>query len=638
MSLGKKTLYEFGDFLLDPAQHQLLRHGQSVPLTPKAFDLLLVLVQSGGRLLTKDDLMKKVWPDSFVEEANLTVSISSVRKALGDSLNGMNMIETVPKVGYRFVAPVKELSDEAEDRHLGGVSGGIIGREDATPAARLPAHGALPRIALILVVLALASGIFLHFSGRAPKLQTLKAAPPHRLAILPFRNLQKSSDDDFLGYSLADAVITKLGYFRSLRVRPSYAVAKYRGPDVDIAQVARDLNVDTVLTGNFIRDGQNLRITCQLVDIGSQSILWNGTINLKYRNLLTVHDDLAQEVIKGLELHLSPTEEVRLKPDANVDARAYEYYLRGVDLYSKSEFAMATGMFEKSVELDPNYALAWAYLGRSHNAKASFQFGGRDDYARAQSAFDKALSLQPQQIEARIYIANFFTDTGRVEQAVPLLREALKTNPDHAEAHWELGYAYRFAGMLDESVAECEVARKIDPGVKIHSSALNAYLYLGQYDKFLAALPQSDNLAFVQFYRGFGEYYSDHRDEATRHFDRAYELDRELMQAQVGKALSYSIAKQNARGLEILGTAEQKIRGRGVGDSEAIYKIAQAYDVLGDSASALRMLRLSVENGFFAYPYFTRDPLLDSLRHSPEFDAVMQEARTRHEAFQKAFF
>jgi len=636
MSLGKQTLFEFGDFRLDPEQHLLLRQGQPVPLTPKAFDLLVVLVESDGRLLTKDDLMKRVWSDSFVEEANLTVNISSLRKTLGDSLNGVTLIETVPKVGYRFVAPVKRYAVDGEVKKVDAAE--PVSNHGQKAGASHPATAMLLRVAGILLVLAIAGVVVFRLAGHPTRTQTLSAAAPHRLAILPFQNLRQDPNDDFLGYSLADAVITKLGYFKSLRVRPSYSVAKYRGPGTDIAQVAKDLNVDTVLTGSFIRDGQNLRITCQLVDVGSQSLLWNGTINLKYANLLAVHDDLAQEVIKGLELHLSPSEAERLKPDKPVDAQAYEYYLRGVDLYSKSDFALAASMFEKSVELDPSYALAWAYLGRSHNASASFQFGGREDYAKAQNAFDKSVSLQPEQIEARIYIANFFTDTGRVEQAVPLLREALKTNPDHAEAHWELGYAYRFAGMLNESAAECELARRLDPGVKIHSSALNTYLYLGQYDKFIAALPQSYDAAFILFYRGFAEYYSNQREAAAKDFDRAYELDGSLMQAQVGKALRYSIAEQPAKGLEILQAAEDKIRARGVGDSEAIYKIAQAYAVLGDTASALRMLRLSIEDGFFAFPYFVRDPLLDSLRHEPEFAKVMQEARTRHEAFRKTFF
>ena len=260
--------------------------------------------------------------------------------------------------------------------------------------------------------------------------------------------------------------------------------------------------MDTILTGNYIRDGDDLRITSQLVDVKSRSILWRGAFDLAYDKLLTVQDTVVQEIIKGLRLSLTPSEVEQLKPGKRIDPRAYEYYLRGMDLYANNEFSLAIKLLQKAIEMEPDYAPAWAGLGRSHSANASFEFGGRDAYREAQAAYEKALSLQPRQIEAEVYMANLFTDTGRVERAVPLLRRALETNPSHAEVHWELGYAYRFAGMLKESEAECERARQLDPGVKLNSSALNTYLYLGAYDKFLQSLPpNSDNALILWFVR-----------------------------------------------------------------------------------------------------------------------------------------
>jgi DNA-binding winged helix-turn-helix (wHTH) protein/TolB-like protein len=649
MSLETKLLYEFGHFRLDPTQHLLLRDGKQVSLTPKGFELLLVLVQSDGRLLTKDDLMRKLWPDSFVEEANLTVNISAVRKALGDTHDGRELIETVPKLGYRFLAAVTEVLEENEPAkgargpairlplNDGAVPATEIERERERPPTQiLTRRYRIARILLPLLAIGAVALVYTLYRQRSVKTQVLEA--PRRLAILPFQNLRHDPDSDFLGYSLADAVITKLGYVQSLRVRPSYAVAKYRNQTIDISKVAADLNVNTLLMGNFIRDGSDLRITCQLVDAGTENILWKGAIDLKYENLLTVHDQVAQEIVKGMELNLSPLEAERLKPDQTIDPLAYEYYLRGVDLYSRAMFPVAVKMLEKSAEIAPKYPLTWAYLGRSYNASASFEFGGREHYRKAQAAFEKALALQPDLIDARIYLANFFTDTGRVEQSVPLLREALKTNPDHAEVHWELGYAYRFAGMLKESTAECERARELDPLVKLNSSALNAYLYLGEYEKFLQTLPQTDATAFTLFYRGFAEYHQQNLEAAARDFDRAFELDPALLQAQVGKALRYGIAHQSPQGLKILREAEQKIKQRGVGDSEAMYKVAQAYAVLGDRVSAVRMLGVSIDKGFFAHPYFSTDPLLSSLRDEPEFSRLMKVSEARHQAFRKAFF
>src|SRR5205823_12681569 len=156
--------------------------------------------------------------------------------------------------------------------------------------------------------------------------------------------------------------------------------------------------------------------------------------------------------------------------------------------------------------------------------------GGEDHYEKAQAAFEKALSREPLQIETRVYMANLLTDTGKVEEAVPLLREALRANPNHAEVHWELGYAYRFAGMLKESAEECERARQLDPGVKLNSSALNAHLYLGDYDRFLQSLPANSDASLILFYRGFGEYHRKNWDQAAKDFEKAFELRPTLLQ------------------------------------------------------------------------------------------------------------
>ncbi|HEY0385229.1 MAG TPA: tetratricopeptide repeat protein, partial [Pyrinomonadaceae bacterium] len=407
---------------------------------------------------------------------------------------------------------------------------------------------------------------------------------------------------------------------------------------IDPKSVAHELNVNTLLTGGFVKEGDALRITAQLVDVSTNEIIWRDTMDLKYENLLSVQDRVAQKIIDGLQLKLSPAESQRLKLDVPQSPLAYEYYLRGVDLYSTSQFQLAREMLEKSVEIAPNYAPAWAHLGTTYAASASFQFGGREFYRKAQQAYERALAINPEQIETHIFMANTFTDTNRVEQAVPLLRQALETNPNTALAHWELGYAYRFAGMLEESISEGERARRIDPGVKLNSSAFNSYLYIGDYEKFLQSLPPIEDAAFIIFYRGLGNYYLKNRDRAAAYFDRAYELDPSLLQAQTGKALSYALSGQQAKGLALMHATELKVEEQGVSDAEAIYKMAQAYAALGDKPAALRMLRRSIAGGFFCYPYFMNDALLESLHDEPEYGALLEQARQRHEEFKRRFF
>jgi tetratricopeptide (TPR) repeat protein len=346
---------------------------------------------------------------------------------------------------------------------------------------------------------------------------------------------------------------------------------------------------------------------------------------------------VAQEIIRGLHVQLTRAEAERMGRDVPRDMAAYEYYLRGVDLYQRNDFSLAAEMLEKSVAIDPTYAPAWAYLAAVYQAASSFHFGGQLYVNKAQDAYEKAMALNPEQIEAKVFMANLFTDTGRVERAVPLLREVLKANENHALAHWELHYAYRFGGMLDESIAEGERARQIDPTVKINNSAFNSYLYAGQYEKFLKSLPADESSAFNVFYRGFVRYHMNDHDRAAADLDRAYEIFPSLY-TQTGKALSYAISGQKDSGLSLLRETERKVTERGVSDAEGIYKVAQVYAVLGDKQSALRLLRRSINGGFFCYPYFVSDPLLTSLRDEAEYQTLMEMARDRHEEFKRKFF
>jgi TolB-like protein/Flp pilus assembly protein TadD len=546
-----------------------------------------------------------------------------------------------------FLSDLQDFKKEAEfQAHLQRSSGpeaaktalGIKTPGRGTPAPPQPVASAptsrkwFASLAVLFVAVVLIGYLAIRKSGKPAA-----SVRPRTLAILPFRNLKQDSEADFLGFSLADAVITKLGYVSALTVRPSSSIDKYRNQVIDPKKVAAELDVDTLLTGSFVKDGDDLRITTQLIDVKLDKILWDQAIDLKYDKLLTVQDRVAQQIIAGLELNLSPAEAASLKPEKPINTTAYEYYLRGIDLYSLNQFAPAIEILEKATALEPNYAPAWAHLGRAYTTNASLQFGGREDYVKAQAAYEKAIALNPALVEPRIYEANLLTDTGRVEQAVPLLRSVLKDSPNNAEAHWELGYAYRFGGMLKESLAECEKARQSNPQVKINSSAMNVYLYLGDYEKFLQSLPPNDSV-YITFYRGFGEYYVNKREQAARDFDRAFERDPSLLPANVGEALSYSIKHENDRGLKLLQQTEGKIEERGVSDAEGIYKVAQAYAVLGDKVSALHMLRHSIGGGFFCYPCFVRDPLLQDLRDEPEFKTLLDQALHRHQQFKASFF
>src|ERR1700735_2237108 len=637
------SLVRFANFEVDLRAGELRREGCRVRLQEQPFLLLTVLLESAGEIVTREELRKRLWSeDTFVDfDHRLAVAVSKLRDALRDSAEKPLFVETVGRRGYWFVGQLGSTDSLVDSK--GGVG------ETLLPSSRPSAKGELPKVGPLRSPRPRSSGLlFLSSVGFAvllgvivlPKFLHIRSAKeqsssPRSLAILPLQNHGQDSNSDFLGLSLADVLITKLAYVNSLSIRPSAAIEKYRGTTIDLQKVAAELKVDTLLTGSFIRDGDNLRITYQLVDAKTEKILGRGMIDLKYDNLLTVQDKVTSQLISELQLTLSPTEAERLKPDAEVNPVAYEFFLQGLDFHGRHKFPLAIKMLEKSTEIDPNYAPAWAFLGASYNSDAAFELGGREQYRRAEAAYERALALRPNLLDAQMFLANLLVDTGKVEQAVPLLRNALKTNGNNA-AHWELGYAYRFAGMLDESVAECERARQLDPFVKGNGAVLNSYLYLGEYQKFLESLPVDDS-SFTLFYRGFGEFHEKRFDPASRDFDRAYELDPTLY-AGIGKALSDSIHQHGAEGLQLLSGLERTVRERGVGDPEATYKIAEAYAILGNKSSALHVLRMSVEAGFFSYPYIDKDPLLNDLHGAPEFAQILNVAHQRHEAFKNSFF
>jgi DNA-binding winged helix-turn-helix (wHTH) protein/TolB-like protein/Tfp pilus assembly protein PilF len=634
-------LVRFANFEVNLRAGELRREGSKVRLQEQPFSVLTVLLESAGEVVTREELRNRLWAeDTFVDfDHRLAVAVSKLRDALRDSAEKPKLIETVGRRGYRFVGqlqPTDSLSADSNGEKCGTPSASSRPAEQAEPPKFAHPHPRRSRIFLfsvgfviLLAVIALTELVHIR-SGKG------QSTAPRSLAILPLQNRGEDSRSDFLGLSLADVLITKLAYVSSLSVRPSAAIEKYRGTAIDLQTVAADLKVDALLTGSFIRDGNNLRITYQLVDAKTEKILGQGVIDLKYDNLLAVQDKVTGQLISELQLNLSPVETEHLKPEASVSPLAYEYFLQGLDLYGEHKFPLAIQMFEKTTEIDPNYAPAWAYLGASYNSDAAFELGGREQYRRAQGAYERALAIRPNLLDAQIFLANFLIDTGKVEQAVPLLRDALKTNGNYAAAHWELGYAYRFAGMLDESVAECERARQLAPFVKGNGSVLNSYLYLGEYQKFLESLPVDDS-SFTLFYRGFGEFHEKQFEQASRDFDRAYGLDPTLYTG-IGKALSDSIHQHGAEGLQLLSGLERTVRERGVGDPEATYKIAEAYAILGNKSSALHVLRMSVESGFFSYPYIGKDPLLNDLHGEPEFARILNVAHQRHEAFKNSFF
>jgi DNA-binding winged helix-turn-helix (wHTH) protein/TolB-like protein len=329
VSRQQSHLYQFDSFMLDETERLLLFDGQPVPLTPKAFELLLVLVSHAGSAMTKEVLMEAVWPDAFVEEANLTVNISMLRKALGEMPGGGQYIETLPRRGYRFAATVHEfwgermkskpliiqqpfVEHEAEEERADPESELAL-NQAPSPVSGVPTsrHKPLMVILTLAVIIGLAVVAYLLTKGKPGDSGQTK-----RLAVLPFTNKGPGQESEYLGFALADSVINRLDYVKSLVVRPSSYIERYSRQEIEPRQVAKELDVNTLLMGSYIKDGDDLQVNAQLIDVSSGEKLWSESFNVKNYELRQVQDYVARQVVKGLSLNLTNAEGERF--DRNV--------------------------------------------------------------------------------------------------------------------------------------------------------------------------------------------------------------------------------------------------------------------------------------------------------------------------------
>ncbi|MCI0666322.1 MAG: winged helix-turn-helix domain-containing protein [Acidobacteria bacterium] len=630
-------IYLFDQFQLDLQNERLLLDKEPISLQRKAFETLTLLVKNSGRIVTKEEFLQELWPDSFVEEGSLTVNISLLRKALGEGQDGRKYIETIPRRGYRFIAPVRELNPTRTDPLSNGNLNTLKTGMDRN-ARSVRSSWKLIGISFALLFFLLIALIYGRWISTQIGAITSLGKTPRRMAVLPLINLKPDSENEYLSFSLADAITSGLGNIRDLRVQSSSSVHKYSNRTPDPQEVAKDLKVDMILTGTYIKEADDLRITTQMVDGKTGNILWQEKFDLKYKSLLKLQEQVALHVISQMGMSMASGEISFDRHETSSNPLAYEYFLRGIDHYAAARLPLAIEFFDKAVTLDPDFTRSWDYLGSSYALSASTRFGGRTYYEKAQKAYEQAIALHPERPRTMALQADLFIETNRVEQAVTLLRELINKHPTYPMAYWELSYAYRYAGMLEESIATSNRMLEVDPNYNLQNAVMSSFLYKGEYGRFRESIPAHTDSAYLIFYRGFASYHEGDISKAIADFDRAYAMDPSLMQAQVGKALSYSLAGKRAEGIRLMQEAERLSEESGVSDAEGIYKIAQAYAVLNDQASAIRILHRSIEGGFFCYPYISRDPLLKTLSADDRFEKLLAQARQRHEDFKRKFF
>ncbi|HEY0432059.1 MAG TPA: winged helix-turn-helix domain-containing protein, partial [Pyrinomonadaceae bacterium] len=482
MSEQTSESYEFGRFRVKSDERVLLRGHDLVSLTPKAFDILLTLLESDGRIVPKDDLMKRVWPNTFVEEGNLTQNVSLLRKALGESANGPQFIETVPRRGYRFVAAVNRINGDN-----GATAEGLVSKQPETFAApavpqnEAPSNGRLtpvfskrlPAIALtVAVVLAAVVGIA-YFSAR----NNAGAAPAaiQSIAVMPFVDESPNGEAEFLDDEIAESLVNSLTKLPKLRVVPRSVMVTYKGRNVDPRQVGEELNVRAVVTGRVRRNGDTISIQADLIDLDSVSQIWGQHYDRRLSDILLVQEEISRDIFENLRMRLNVEEQKQLE--------AYRLYLKGRNAWNKRTaegLLQGIDFFQQAIKTDPNYAAAYAGLADCYNMQVIYGVHEpKDAFPKAKEAAIKALEMDDTLAEAHSSLAfiKFRWDRDRVE-AEREFQLAIKYKPTYAQAHqWYSSYLASLE-RFDEAVAEARRTSELEPLSSTASSHLGWILYL----------------------------------------------------------------------------------------------------------------------------------------------------------------
>ena len=469
MALEINQLYEFGPFRADGVRRLLFRDSQTVPLTSKAFDTLLVLILNRDRVLEKDELLKTIWPNSFVEEANLAQNVSALRKALGESPGEHRYIATVPGRGYRFVADVTQVgAAETEVTLERRTTAEMVVEEEIEEGARVPARWNLPlpkAIVAVGVLLALGLGaagwrMWKDKAGQAPNVTSTRS-----IAVLPFHPLDPQGEQA-LGLGLADAVITKLSNIRQLVVRPTSSIQQYAGPSADPWAAARALDVEVLLEGKVQTAGERIRVTVQLLRVSDRRPLWAETFDESFTNIFAIEDAISERVAQALAVKLAQGEKERVDRRYTANLDAYRNYLEG--RYAEFKFTpdglnQAIVYFDRAIGIDPSYALAYAGLADAYTTASDWVLSPREALPKAEAAARRALEFDDGLAEAHGALAHAELHEWKLAEAGKEFARALALNPNITSVYFAYSEYLSALGKQDQASAEIRKGLKIDP-------------------------------------------------------------------------------------------------------------------------------------------------------------------------------
>jgi TolB-like protein/Tfp pilus assembly protein PilF len=453
------------------------------------------------------------------------------------------------------------------------------------------------------------------------------------IAVLPFFNNRADPETDYLGFAMADQIIGGLVYLQNITVRPSASIRQYEQKSIDPKEVGDELQVDYVLIGNYLKEGNTIRLNIELINVKANRIIWRKPLEVDFHSAFELQDLVAQEVIDGMNVQFTQKELNRIRKDIPKDPLAYEYFLRSISIeYTNEGDRLAIALLKKSIELDSTFAPAYNQLGDRLRKLALYSFLSPEERLIGERALLKALSLNSEHMGALGNLAMAYTETNRTGEAVELIKKILEINPNSAEAHFSLGYIYRYAGLNEQAILEMEKAVALDSKNQGYRSIIVSYFFAGEFEKTIEAGYLFNESAFILLFQGLAYLSLENNSEALECFHKVLQIDPGNRQAISSSIVISFLEGDVDAALSFANTYEQFDSG----DAEAWYFISFLYGMLGEKEACIRCLRRAVDGGFFNYPLISSDKNLDSVRDEPAFEEILEEARIKHLDFKES--
>jgi TolB-like protein/DNA-binding winged helix-turn-helix (wHTH) protein/Flp pilus assembly protein TadD len=614
---------KFGVFEADFRTGELTRHGKRIRLQEQPFQLLVMLLDRPGELVTREELHSKLWPETIVDfDHGLNKAISKIREALGDSAENPRFIETVARRGYRFLADVAVVHDAQPG------TGDPAAREDTIAADRSTRR--LPRAVVLGLIgfgVALVLAVYLSWSFY-PRKQSL---PPIRsLAVLPLKNLSGDASQDYFADGMTDELITHLGQISALRVISRTSAMNYKGNHKPLAEIARELNVEAVVEGSVLRSGDRVRIIAQLIQVPADTHIWAQSYEGDLRDTLALQSSVARSIAEQIRGTLKPQEQAALEKSRKVNPEAYEAYLKGRYFWNKRTgegLKKAIEYFNHAIEADPTYAEAYSGLADAYALSGDWEYGVLSPqvaFREAKAAATKALALDENLGEAHTSLA-FALDlygwdwkTAEAEYKV-----AIKLNPGYATAH--LWYAWHLIvlGRSGEGISELKKAESLDPLSLIISADMAdalciAHLFDDAVQQSKKTLEMDPHFAVGHYELGQALEQKQMHDEAIAEFQRAIEISGHSGAFDSSLAHAYAVSGRQEEATKIA----KDLESRNDQNPSAEANIALIYVGLGDQDQAMIWLNKAYDARF--NPSILLRPAYDPLRSDPRFKDLLR--------------